>query len=230
MARSGPAPRTSHGTLAAMESTRLEWDGAPASVRAAVDRALRRHQRDALDELGQILDAALRVAVRVAPAEPRVSDIVAEAGTSNQTFYRYFAGKNELMHAVMERGVLRVRSYLGYQMAKQTGPADQITAWVQGLLTQLTLPEVATQSIAISRLTLRSGGSGPGRATLDNQLGELLVAPLAAAGRPHPELDAQAMLDVVLGALERHVATGTGPDAVEREHLVTFCTAVAGQA
>ncbi|WP_368861897.1 TetR/AcrR family transcriptional regulator [Frankia gtarii] len=230
MARSGPAPRAAHGTLAAMESTRLEWDAAPASVRAAVDRALHRHQRDALDELGQILDAALRVAVRVAPAEPRVSDIVAEAGTSNQTFYRYFAGKNELMHAVMERGVLRVRSYLGYQMAKQTDPADQIAAWVQGLLTQLTLPEVAIQSIAISRLTLRSGGSGPGRATLDDQLGELLVAPLAAAGRPRPELDARAMLDVVIGALERHVAAGTGPDAAEREYLITFCTAVAGQA
>lgn len=197
------------------------------SVRAAVERALTRHQKDALSEVEQILDAALRVSVRVAPAEPKVSDIVAEAGTSNQTFYRYFAGKNELLHAVMERGVARARTYLSHQMAKRADPPGQVAAWVEGLLAQVTRPVVAQQSIAVSRLTLRAGEADQGRSTLDNQLGELLVAPLTAAGRPHPELDARALLDAVLGSMRRHVSAGTVPGETEQRHLVGFCVALA---
>lgn len=210
---------------AARDNAPVEWDEVPASVRAAVDRALNRHQKDALTEVEQILDAALRVATRVAPSEPKVSDIVAEAGTSNQTFYRYFAGKNELLHAVMERGVVRARSYLGHQMDKRADPAGQVAAWVEGMLAQLTRPDVARQSIAVGRLTSASGMEAA-QNSLDEQLGQLLVAPLTAAGRPRPDLDAQVIQDAVLGALNRHVTAGTMPDDAERRHLVDFVVAV----
>jgi AcrR family transcriptional regulator len=199
----------------------VEWAEVPVSVRAAVDRALSRHQKDALDEVEQILDAALRVAARVAPGEPKVSEIVAEAGTSNQTFYRYFAGKNDLLHAVMERGIVRMRSYLRHQMDKHGDPAAQVTAWIEGLIAQVARPAVARQSIAISRLTPPAGGS-----ELDNHLGDLLIAPLAAAGRPHPALDARTISDAVVGMLRRHIAAGTEPDDVERRHVVAFCVTI----
>lgn len=203
-----------------MDIAPVEWAAVPASVRAAVDRALSRHQKDALDEVEQILDAALRVVVRVAPGEPKVSEIVAEAGTSNQTFYRYFAGKNDLLHAVMERGIIRMRSYLRHQMDKQADPAGQVTAWIEGLIAQIARPAVARQSIAISRLMLRAGSPGP-----DNHLGDLLIAPLTAAGRPHPALDARTISDAVVGLVRRHIAAGTEPDEVERRHIIAFCIA-----
>ncbi|MEX5637019.1 TetR/AcrR family transcriptional regulator [Parafrankia sp. FMc2] len=199
----------------------VDWGQVPDSVKAAVDRGLRRAQRDALDEVEQILDAALRVVERVAPAEPRVADIVTEAGTSNQTFYRYFAGKNDLLHALMERGVLRARSYLRHQMAKHADPAGQIGAWVEGLLSQLVRPDIARPSMALSRLTLPGGIGQPGRAKLDDQLGE----PFAAAGRPRPDLDARAVQHTVIGAMTRHVGAGTIPDETEVRHLVAFCGA-----
>ncbi|MEX5636008.1 TetR/AcrR family transcriptional regulator [Parafrankia sp. FMc2] len=204
----------------------VEWEDAPASVRAAVDRALNRHQRDALTEVEQILNAALRVAVRVAPADPKVADIVAEAGTSNQTFYRYFAGKNDLMHAVLERGIVLVRSYLRHQMAKKPDPAGQLTAWVEGMIAQITRPAVAQQGITVNRLLARAGESIPGRATLDDQLGELLVPPLTAAGRARPDLDARVIQDAVLGTMQRHVGPGTMPSEDEQRHLVDFCVSV----
>jgi len=74
-------------------------------VAAAVERALDDRQREATEEVERILAAAVRVMERVAPEPPRVSDIVAEAGSSNKAFYRYFAGKDDLILAVMERGV-----------------------------------------------------------------------------------------------------------------------------
>jgi AcrR family transcriptional regulator len=196
----------------------------PESVRAAVERALSRQQRDALSEVEQILDAALRVAARVAPAEPKVTDIVAEAGSSNQTFYRYFAGKQDLMLAVVERGLIRVRDYLRHRMDKRVEPVEQITEWVEGLLAQVTVPDVARQSTAVMRQVVLAGRlRGPGGVALLDQLAALLVAPLAATGRPAPELDAQVLQDAVLGTLQRHVVHGTSPTDAERAHLVAFC-------
>lgn len=203
----------------------MDWEQMPDSVRAAVDRALGRAQQDALEEIEQILDAAMRVLERIAPTEPRVADIVAEAGTSNQTFYRYFAGKNELLHAVMERGVVRTRSYLRHQMSKQTDPAAQVAAWVEGLLAPLAKPGTARSDAALSRLTIT--GNPVGRAALDDQLGELLIAPFTAAGRPNPELDARVVQHAVIGMLARHVAAGTTPDDEECRHLIDFCAAAA---
>ena len=52
-------------------------------VAAAVERALDDRQRAAAEEVERILAAAVRVMERVAPEPPRVSDIVAEAGSSS---------------------------------------------------------------------------------------------------------------------------------------------------
>jgi AcrR family transcriptional regulator len=96
----------------------------------------------------RILAAAVRVMERVAPDEPRVSDIVTEAGSSNKAFYRYFAGKDELILAVMERGVAIVVSYLQHQMAKESRPQDNIARWIEGTLAQVAEPDLISKSCA----------------------------------------------------------------------------------
>lgn len=206
----------------------VAWDDLPPSVRAAVGRALARQQRDAVADVEQILDAALRVAERVAPSEPKVADIVAEAGTSNQTFYRYFAGKSDLMTAVQERGIVRVRDYLARRMARHDDPADRVRAWVDGLLAQVTVPAVARQSVAVTREVQRAGAPA-GEVNLLDLLGDLLVPLLDQAGNRHPALDARALQDVVLGVLGRHTRAGTSPSAEERAHVIAFCLGVVGR-
>src|SRR6201989_734259 len=106
-------------------------------VVAAVERALDARQREALEEVEKILAAALGVIEQAAPAPPKVSDIVAAAGTSNAAFYRYFAGKDELLLAVMERGVAMTTSYLEQQMALVRDPIAKVTAWIEGSLAQV---------------------------------------------------------------------------------------------
>jgi AcrR family transcriptional regulator len=191
------------------------------TVQAAVDRALSGQRAEAVREVEAILDAALRVAERVAPAVPRVADIVAEAKTSNQAFYRYFAGKDDLMRAVLERGVTRLYSYLEHQIGKADDPAGQIEAWIRGVLAQVTNRRAAWQSAAVA------GQLGQGDATDETGLllaaGSLLVAPVAQAGSVDAERDAALISAAAFGVLRRHVRQGSAPSPAECDHVVAFC-------
>jgi AcrR family transcriptional regulator len=191
------------------------------TVQAAVDRALAKQRAEATREVEAILDAALRVAERVTPAAPRVADIVAEAGISNQAFYRYFAGKDDLMRAVYQRGIARLHSYLEHQIGKETDPAKRIEAWIRGVLTQVTDRKAARQSAAIIRQLGR-------QAELDDsgliaEVGALLVEPAAAAGSADPQRDAALIDEAVFGVLRRHAQHGTAPGQAECDHVVGFC-------
>ncbi len=151
-------------------------------VEMAVDRALKPLRDDAVRDVEAILDAALKAAEKSTPAAPRVADIVAEAGTSNQAFYRYFTGKDDLMQAVMARGLRRVRAYLEHLMSRTTDPQAQVELWIRGLLTQATNQTAARQSAAVAEIL--SGSRRPdtrtGEAT--TALLDLLLEPLTLLG------------------------------------------------
>jgi AcrR family transcriptional regulator len=194
---------------------------ASSTVRAAVDRALAKQRDDATREVEAILDAALRVAERAAPAAPRVADIVAEAGTSNQAFYRYFAGKDDLMRAVLQRGIVRVHEYLQHQTAKESEPLKQIEAWIRGVLTQVTARKAARQSVAINLQIGRQAEDEQSR--LPPLLRSLLLDPITAAGSLDPTRDTDALGEAVFGTLQRHLRLGTAPSSADCDHLVQFC-------
>jgi AcrR family transcriptional regulator len=150
-----------------------------------------------------------------------VADIVAEAGTSNQAFYRYFAGKDDLMRAVFERGIDRVASYLEHQIAKHDEPAAQVEAWIRGVLTQVTNRPAARQSAAVN---LQLGGRP---STDDAGFPAALRGPLhdavALLGSTDPERDSSAIGELVFSVLNRHIRHATAPSATDCDHLVAFC-------
>ena len=193
-------------------------------VEIAVDRALKPLRDDAVRDVEAILDAALKAAEKSTPAAPRVADIVAEAGTSNQAFYRYFTGKEDLMQAVMARGLQRVRAYLEYRMAKGTDPAAQIELWIRGLLTQATNQTAARQGAAVSEI-LASSHRRPDTRTAEatNALWDLLLAPLEALGSARPEWDAAVIHEATMGIMTKHLHAKTAPSPEESDHLVAFC-------
>jgi AcrR family transcriptional regulator len=199
----------------------MTGDDAYGAVQAAVDRGLAKYRVDATREVEAILDAALRVAERIAPAAPRVADIVTEAGTSNQAFYRYFAGKDDLMTAVRQRGTVRLQAYLHHQIEKQADPQRQIEAWIRGVLTQATDRRAARQSAAVN-LQLAHRHQAEDEA-LTGGLQTLLLEPLAASGSRDPERDASAIFEAVFGTLRRHLVRSTAPSVADGDHLVAFC-------
>ena len=190
---------------------------------AAVERALDDRQREATEEVERILAAAVRVMERVAPEAPRVSDIVAEAGSSNKAFYRYFAGKDELILAVMERGVAIVVSYLQHQMDKETSPQDKIARWIEGTLAQVAEPDL----ISKSRAAAGQMSANTNWRTVDQEmmwpLRDLLTDPVAALGSSDVERDVEAVFCCTAATLRRYMDSAERPAPDDIAHVVQFC-------
>jgi AcrR family transcriptional regulator len=192
-------------------------------VAAAVERALDDRQREATEEVERILAAAVRVMERVAPEPPRVSDIVAEAGSSNKAFYRYFAGKDDLILAVMERGVAIVVSYLQHQMAKESKPQDKVARWIEGTLAQVAQPDL----IRKSRAAAGQMSAGTNWRTVDQEmmwpLRDLLTEPVAALGSSDVERDVEAVFCCTAATLRRYMRSADRPGPDDIAHVVRFC-------
>ncbi|QLL07291.1 TetR/AcrR family transcriptional regulator [Mycobacterium vicinigordonae] len=189
-------------------------------VAAAVERALDDRQRGATEEVERILAAAVRVMERVAPEPPRVSDIVVEAGSSNKAFYRYFAGKDDLILAVMERGVGIVVSYLEHQMAKETRPRDKIARWVEGALAQVADPHLISMSRAAAG---QLSNWHAAEQEMMRPLRGLLVDPVTALGSADVERDVEAVYGCTVAMMRRYVGSGDRPGPDDIGHLVRFC-------
>ncbi len=192
-------------------------------VAAAVERALDDRQREATEEVERILAAAVRVMERVAPEPPRVSDIVAEAGSSNKAFYRYFAGKDDLILAVMERGVGIVVSYLEHQMAKEEKPQDKVARWIEGTLAQVVDPHL----ISMSRAAAGQMSAGTNWRAADQEmlrpLRDLLIEPVAALGSTDVERDVEAVFSCAAATMRRYMASADPPRPDDIAHVVRFC-------
>ncbi|WP_431234152.1 TetR/AcrR family transcriptional regulator [Mycolicibacterium psychrotolerans] len=190
---------------------------------AAVVRALDDRQREAAEDVERILAAALRVLQRVSPDAPRVSDIVAEAGVSNKAFYRYFAGKDDLMLAVMERGAAMVVSYLEHQMAKESTPKGKITRWISGALAQVADPELIGMSRALVVQMSDSDKRRLGEEEILAAMRGLLVEPIRQLGSSDPQRDADAVFVCTVGTMRRYVNSTDQPGRKDINHLVGFC-------
>lgn len=192
-------------------------------VAAAVERALDDRQREATEEVERILAAAVRVMERVAPEAPRVSDIVAEAGSSNKAFYRYFAGKDELILAVMERGVAIVVSYLEHQMAKESTPRDKIGRWIEGTLAQIAAPDLIRKSRAAAGQLSAAADWRTVDQEMMRPLRDLLVEPVAALGSSDVHRDVDAVFCCTAATMRRYLGSAARPGPEDIAHVVRFC-------
>jgi AcrR family transcriptional regulator len=192
-------------------------------VTAAVERALDDRQREATEEVERILAAAVRVMERVAPEPPRVSDIVAEAGSSNKAFYRYFAGKDELILAVMERGVGIVVSYLQHQMAKESKPQDKIARWIEGTLAQVADPQLISKSRAAAEQMSATVNWLAADQEMLRPVRDLLIEPVTVLGSRDVDRDVEAVFCCTAATLRRYVHSANRLGADDIAHVVGFC-------
>jgi AcrR family transcriptional regulator len=187
-------------------------------------RSLSKRGLDYAAEVRRLLDAGLEVMQRGGTdARPRVADIVAAAGLSNDAFYRHFPSKDALVAAIIEDGAERLRSYLEHQMAKDPSPEGQVRHWAEGVLAQ------AGETVApATRAVLWNAGSigdgmASGHSRMNPRLAGLLHEPLAALGSADPGLEATLVTHAAVGRLSDHLWQRTTPTVAEREHLVAFC-------
>lgn len=204
--------------------------GAPDDVAARIARqTLTRRGADYAGEVRRLLDAALDVMRRCGTtSRPRVADIVAAAGLSNDAFYRHFPSKDALVAALLEDGTARLRSYLAHQMAKEATPDGQVRRWVEGVLDQAADEDIAATTLAV----LWNGGSvgerlPSERPTASRPLAELLHRPFAELGSPRPDLDAELAAHAVVGRLSDHLWERSRPSPDTVDHITDACLAIA---
>jgi AcrR family transcriptional regulator len=155
----------------------------------------------------------------------RVADIVKRAGLSNQAFYRHFPSRVEFVAAVVERGAIRLMSYVAHQMEKATGPEDAVRRWITAVLSQAANPRVAERTRAVLWNLQQLPRYAHGEPVLP-PLADLLVEPLRQLGSPDSERDAAAIADISFGRLDHHL---WGPKATQEDvdHVIDFCLAAA---
>ncbi len=210
--RNGPAGPGSGG----------DADRAGGDVAARIaGRTLARRGADYTSEVRRLLDAALDlIRLHGTATRPRVADIVAASGLSNEAFYRHFPSKAALVAALVEDGTERLAGYLAHQMAKELTPEGRVRRWVEGVLSQAD-GEIAATTLAV----LWNGGehSGGNRNEAAVTIGALLVGPLTELGGHDPSCDAVLLAHALLGQVSAHLWAATGPTPAEVDHLVAFC-------
>jgi AcrR family transcriptional regulator len=186
-------------------------------------RTLASRAPDYAGEVRRLLDAGRTVIRRCGTeSRPRVADIVAEAGLSNDAFYRHFPSKDALVAAILEDGTDRLRSYLQHQMAKEQEPAAQLRRWVEGMLSQASDEEAAATTLAV----LWNAGALPvGPAAARTPLAELLHEPFAELGSADPALDASLVTHALVGLLGDLLWRRASATPAEVDHLQAFCLA-----
>jgi AcrR family transcriptional regulator len=202
---------------------------APGVAARTAARTLAARTAGYTNEVRRLLDAGLAVVVRNGTtSRPRVADIVAAAGLSNDAFYRHFPSKDALVAALIEDGAERLASYVSHQMSKERTPEDQVRRWVDAVLAQ------ARGDVAASTLAVMwnggGGGDDAGRHPAAGRLAVLLHAPFAALGSDSPVLDAALASHATLGALADYLWRRAEPTQGDVDRVVGFCLrAVAGR-
>lgn len=178
------------------------------------------------DEVRRLLDAGLEVMRRCGTASrPRVADVVAAAGLSNDAFYRHFPSKDALVAAILEDGAERLRSYLAHQMAKEPTPEARVRRWVEGVMSQAADEDIAATTLAVLWNAGSIGPAGPasGPPSAAGPLATLLVEPFAALGSTRSDLDASLAAHAIVGQLATYLWRRQRPTPADVDHVVTFC-------
>jgi AcrR family transcriptional regulator len=180
--------------------------------------------------------AALVVIERTGNLEPKVSDILAEAGLSNQAFYRHFRGKHELLVAVLDRGIRELASYLARRMSAADSPSEAIREWIRGMAAQAQSPTGARATRPFALARGRIAEKLPEEVTRTQAL---VTAPLhealdrarvsGAMAAVDPEGDAEALYHLMMGWVEARLMETQRPDASEVTRLESFAMAGLGR-
>jgi AcrR family transcriptional regulator len=192
-------------------------------------RTLTRRGTDYASEVRRLLDAALDVMRACGTtSRPRVADIVAAAGLSNDALYRHFPSKDALVAALLEDGTERLQSYLAHQMAKEATAERKVRRWVEGVLSQAADADIAATTLAV----LWNGGSvgeglPSGRPSASRPLATLLRQPFAELGSADPDLDASLAAHAVVGRLSDFLWERSRPSPAAIDHVADVCLAIA---
>lgn len=194
---------------------------APVAERVA-SRTLAGRTEAYADEVRRLVEAGYAVMRRTGTLDPRVTDIVREAGLSNQAFYRHFRGKDELLVAILEDGQRQLLAYLEHRMAGAEPGEPRVRAWVGGVMEQARNPAAAENTRPFAINNARLADRFPDEVARSR---ELLVAPLrdaVADAGGDPQRDADAIYHLAIGCMNDALVARRRPTEDDVAHLEHF--------
>jgi AcrR family transcriptional regulator len=174
------------------------------------------------DEVRRLVDAGYAVMRRTGNLEPRVNDIVREAGLSNQAFYRHFRSKDELLLAILDDGRRQLVAYLEHRMAGATTAEARVQAWVRGVMEQARNATAAENTRPFAINSARLADQFPEEVARSR---ELVVRPLRAAVAEtggDAQRDADAVYHLVIGCMNDALIARRPPSRDDIDHLEEF--------
>ena len=201
----------------------------PSIASRTVDRTLERRRAAYEGEVRRLVEANFALIQETGTLEPRVSEIVARAGLSNQAFYRHFRSKHELQVAVLDEGVRLLAEYLERRMGAVASPTARVREWVRGILEQAVHGDAAaaTRPFALARGRLSERFPEEIRESerrLTALVREALAQAVEAGELPEadPIRDAEALYHLAMGWLEGRLVDGSSAPRADAERLVDF--------
>jgi AcrR family transcriptional regulator len=194
-----------------------------------VDRAAQRASSDVIAirrrEAERLMEAGLSVMTRLGQERrATVTEIVREAGLSNHAFYRHFAGKDDLVAALVDAGARRLVGYVAHHMDEAPDPAMKVRVWIRRVLLQATDEKVArsTRAVEWNRSVLAHEAEADA-ARAERGVWALLVGPLGLLGSPTPEADAYFIGKLVFALLVELLWSDERAPLDDLEQVETFC-------
>lgn len=202
----------------------MSEDAADDLASRIAERTLAKRGANYAAEVRRLLDAALVVIEeRGTASKPRVADIVAASGLSNEAFYRHFSSKDALVAALLEDGTLRLRRYVDHQMSKETSPEAKVRRWVEGVLAQA-IGDTADSTRAVSwNASGIRGDSMQGTLSANGPMASLLREPFAELGSDDPDFDALLAAHATVGMLADYLWRRVEPTSADIDHIYEFC-------
>lgn len=198
-------------------------------MQRAISRAVSDRYRSAAKDVERIIEATYRVVERQGTVDPRLRDVLDEAGISTEAFYRHFRSKDELLLVLLGDGRHRLATYLAHQMNKAPDELGRIRSWIEGVLAQAVDPTAASRTrpflANLSRLTERFPEEQRQSmralvALLEDAVAAAQVADVVSS--TDPDRDADAIYHLSISVMEAHVLAGTTPTQGDVDHLVAF--------
>jgi len=171
----------------------------------------------------QILRAAAQLFAERGSRNVGVDDVGAAVGVTGPLVYRYFAGKDDVILAVMERGVAIVVSYLQHQMAKERTPAGKVRRWIEGALAQVADPHLISMSRAAAGQVSATADWRAADDAIMRPMRDLLTEPIAGLGSTEVNRDTDAVFVCTVSAMRRYLDSSQRPRPADVDHLVRFC-------
>jgi AcrR family transcriptional regulator len=195
----------------------------------ALDRSLDQARGRALDHMTRLVAAARDLANETGSAAFTVVQVAQRAGFSLKVFYRCFAGKDELLLALIEEDSRLGAGLLADHLAVHSGPAERLRAYVEGLFGLLTHPGAVGYAGVLVREHRRLGEARPRELQqslaplLDLLASELVSANAAGVTEIRdPDRAAATVFGVLLGGIN-DVTTGQADPPEMATWLWRFC-------